>query len=210
MFVCSSFSCTLCWDEKTLPVDPQDLQGSGGSKRKAPSGLSDHDAKICEKILLRLFCHRRSVPFHLAVPKTVRVLFFWSSPLFHFTQHYIRAVLQVKHYYSLIKKPIDFVTIRNKLRRQHFNHYDSVLEFIKDMRLVFSNCVAFNGVSSTCYHLFLVSVMSSHLAIQKHFRPYLNTRKLLRWYKISLLNKFSIIFPSMRTRHQVFYHLMLS
>ena len=56
-------------------------------------------------------------------------------------------VLQVKHYSSLIKHPMDFTTIKSKLRRQHFNHYDSVKDFVKDVRLVFSNCVAFNGVS---------------------------------------------------------------
>ena len=38
--------------------------------------------------------------------------------------------------------------------RQHFNHYNSIKEFINDMRLVFSNCVAFNGVSySTSRHV---------------------------------------------------------
>lgn len=64
--------------------------------------------------------------------------------------HYLIVVplpVQVKYYSTYIKNPLDFMTISKKLMRQHFNHYDSVTEFVKDMRLVFSNCVAFNGVS---------------------------------------------------------------
>ena len=38
--------------------------------------------------------------------------------------------------------------IRQKLSRQHFNHYDIVEEFLADVRLVFDNCAKYNAVST--------------------------------------------------------------
>ena len=52
-------------------MPPAPIESTSASKRKAPSGLSDFEVKICEKILLRMFCHKDSIPFHVPVPKTV-------------------------------------------------------------------------------------------------------------------------------------------
>ena len=43
---------------------------------------------------------------------------------------------------------MDFMKIRQKLSRQHFNHYDIVEEFLADVRLVFDNCAKYNAVST--------------------------------------------------------------
>jgi len=41
---------------------------------------------------------------------------------------------------------MDLGTIRSRLNKQHFNHYQSVEEFVGDVQLVFTNCDTFNPV----------------------------------------------------------------
>jgi Bromodomain len=62
--------------------------------------------------------------------------------------------LNIPHYPSIIKNPMDFGTIDNKLASSNLakpDHnpdnprYRHVDEFISDVRLIFSNCVTFNG-----------------------------------------------------------------
>ena len=53
----------------------------------------------------------------------------------------------VPDYYNVITNPMDFMKIRQKLSRQHFNHYDIVEEFLADVRLIFDNCAKYNAVS---------------------------------------------------------------
>ena len=53
----------------------------------------------------------------------------------------------VQNYYRLIKHPMYFKTIKHKLTRGHFDHYNTIEEFISDCRLVFSNCAQYNSVS---------------------------------------------------------------
>lgn len=43
---------------------------------------------------------------------------------------------------------MDLSTVKLKLSRQHFDHYNSVEEFIADMKLMFKNCAKYNDVSS--------------------------------------------------------------
>ena len=49
-------------------------------------------------------------------------------------------------YYQVIKEPMDFGTMRDKLKR---HAYRKIEEFIRDMRLVFGNCLKYNGPDST-------------------------------------------------------------
>ena len=48
----------------------------------------------------------------------------------------------ISDYFDIIKEPMDLGTIKKKL---FFNVYDSLNEFIYDMKLVFDNCVKYNG-----------------------------------------------------------------
>ncbi|XP_022250693.1 transcription intermediary factor 1-alpha-like isoform X2 [Limulus polyphemus] len=119
------WACLMCTDV----INASFLRESSGSKRKNPVGLSGRDLLCCEKILLELLCHEASLPFHEPVSKT-----------------------QVPNYYKVITKPMDLLTIKQKLSPNHFNHYEDDEEFISDTRLIFSNCFVFNPEGSTLYN----------------------------------------------------------
>ncbi|XP_074660160.1 E3 ubiquitin-protein ligase TRIM33-like isoform X2 [Tubulanus polymorphus] len=121
-----AWRCGLCVDgsDAILDAPEQKLDGPHSLKRKAPSGLTDREIKVCERILLELFCHDASPPFHEPVPKSV------------------------PNYYKVIVNPVDFGLIKRKVSRQHFNHYNSMDDFIDDVRLVFTNCARFNSEHS--------------------------------------------------------------
>ncbi len=51
----------------------------------------------------------------------------------------------IDDYFDVIKEPMDFTTVKKKLSH---NVYNSVQEFIRDMNLVFDNCVHYNGVEN--------------------------------------------------------------
>ncbi|XP_059160939.1 E3 ubiquitin-protein ligase TRIM33-like isoform X2 [Physella acuta] len=112
-----SFVCTIC--EGDNPVSADD------GKRKAPGGLTENDVKVCERILLELFCHPSSVPFQEPVNR-----------------------VQVPNYYKIITQPMDFTQIKCKLQRRHHNHYHSIKGFLYDLRQVFVNCAIYNKAGS--------------------------------------------------------------
>ncbi|CAC5361237.1 E3 ubiquitin-protein ligase TRIM33,Transcription intermediary factor 1-alpha,Tripartite motif-containing protein 66 [Mytilus coruscus] len=126
-FPCGEWQCTLCkTDEQVVLKEKENKEFSyiPGTKRKAPTGLSEHERKTCERILLELFIHEKSTVFHEPVSKAV------------------------PNYYKIITNPIDFSKIKVKIQRQNFNHYDSVEEFIADVKLVFQNCATYNAATS--------------------------------------------------------------
>jgi hypothetical protein len=53
--------------------------------------------------------------------------------------------LCLNDYNTIIKKPMDFQTIKNKMRE---HKYSTVQEFIVDMDTTFNNCAVYNGPSS--------------------------------------------------------------
>ena len=53
--------------------------------------------------------------------------------------------LGILNYFDIIKNPMDFGTIKQKLQ---YNVYDYVEEFIADVDLVFKNCLLYNGDNS--------------------------------------------------------------
>ncbi|KAL3178046.1 hypothetical protein MRX96_038586 [Rhipicephalus microplus] len=114
------WTCLLCLDILKCNIPRE----SAGSKRKTPVGLSGRELLICERILLHLFCHELSVPFHIPVSRTV------------------------PNYYKVITKPMDLTTIKQKLSPSHFNHYEDVPEFLADVKLIFKNCYTFNHKES--------------------------------------------------------------
>lgn len=117
-----SWSCYLCNDIGS------EVPTSIGTKRKYSDGMTEWETKLCQKLLLNLFVHVDSLPFHHKVSKT-----------------------QVPDYYKVITRPIDLNTILTKLSPQHFEHYQSLESFIIDIRLLFSNCFVYNSaVSEVC------------------------------------------------------------
>ncbi|XP_032894420.1 tripartite motif-containing protein 66-like isoform X2 [Amblyraja radiata] len=83
-------------------------------------GLSIGDQRKCEKLTLHLYCYPLSLPFHEPV-----------SPL-------------ARHYYQIIKRPMDLSTVRVKLQKKNPLHYYTPEEFISDIQLMFLNCAKFN------------------------------------------------------------------
>ncbi|XP_063401080.1 E3 ubiquitin-protein ligase TRIM33-like isoform X2 [Mytilus trossulus] len=127
LYSSGEWQCTLCkTDEQVVLKEKENKEFSyiPGTKRKAPTGLSEHERKTCERILLELFIHEKSTVFHEPVSKAV------------------------PNYYKIITNPIDFLKIKVKVQRQNFNHYDSVEEFIADVKLVFQNCATYNAATS--------------------------------------------------------------
>jgi hypothetical protein len=49
----------------------------------------------------------------------------------------------IDDYFEIIEHPMDFGTIKKKLT---FNVYNNVQEFIIDTKLVFDNCIRYNGI----------------------------------------------------------------
>lgn len=54
--------------------------------------------------------------------------------------------MQARHYYQIIKRPMDLSVIRAKLNWSNSQHYLSVDQFIADVFLMFRNCAKFNYV----------------------------------------------------------------
>ena len=51
----------------------------------------------------------------------------------------------IDDYFEIIEHPMDFGTVKKKLT---FNVYQNVQEYINDMKLVFDNCVRYNGMEN--------------------------------------------------------------
>lgn len=119
-FPVGEWVCTLCRN----PVKPEveyDCENTRYShSNNAQYGLDDCDQKKCEKLVLSLFCSNMSLPFHEPV-----------SPL-------------ARHYYQIIKRPMDLSIIRNKLQKKDKSHYSAPEELVTDVRLMFWNCAKFN------------------------------------------------------------------
>uniref|UniRef100_A0A8B9WRS5 Tripartite motif containing 66 n=1 Tax=Bos mutus grunniens TaxID=30521 RepID=A0A8B9WRS5_BOSMU len=82
--------------------------------------LAARGARKCEKLVLSLCCNSLSLPFHEPV-----------SPL-------------ARHYYQIIKRPMDLSIIRRKLQKKDPAHYTTPEEVVSDVRLMFWNCAKFN------------------------------------------------------------------
>ena len=55
--------------------------------------------------------------------------------------------MQARHYYQIIKRPMDLSVIRAKLNKGKPRRYSSPEEFVADVYLMFRNCAKFNYVS---------------------------------------------------------------
>jgi bromodomain-containing factor 1 len=50
--------------------------------------------------------------------------------------------LGIPDYYEIVKRPMDFNTVGEKLK---FNEYENIQKFTEDVELVFYNCKLYNG-----------------------------------------------------------------
>ncbi|KAM9015081.1 tripartite motif-containing protein 66 isoform 3-T3 [Ara ararauna] len=119
-FPVGEWVCTLCRNpmKPEIEYDCENTRYSHSNNTKY--GLDDCDQKKCEKLVLSLFCSSMSLPFHEPV-----------SPL-------------ARHYYQIIKRPMDLSIIRNKLQKKDKCHYSAPEDLVTDVRLMFWNCAKFN------------------------------------------------------------------
>uniref|UniRef100_A0A6I8N8R3 RING-type E3 ubiquitin transferase n=1 Tax=Ornithorhynchus anatinus TaxID=9258 RepID=A0A6I8N8R3_ORNAN len=122
-FPVGEWVCALCRN-LTKPEVEYDCDNTRYSRAAHQDGtlrgLNDYDQKKCEKLVLSLCCSSLSLPFHEPV-----------SPL-------------ARHYYQIIKRPMDLSIIRRKLQKKDIAHYSSPEEVVADVRLMFWNCAKFN------------------------------------------------------------------
>ena len=53
--------------------------------------------------------------------------------------------LNIPNYFDIIKKPMDFSTVKKKLNNYS---YTNLKEYCDDMDLIFNNCILYNGINS--------------------------------------------------------------
>jgi hypothetical protein len=96
---------------------------------------------------------------------------------------------------------MDLTSIKTKLQPVHFEHYNSVNDFIADCKLIFSNCALFNDVSSAFFMLF--HRVKSSSKTQRNFHLYfrLNQRSG-RWAK-DWQQIFKILFKNIANMQKV-------
>uniref|UniRef100_A0A8C9G2H3 Tripartite motif containing 66 n=1 Tax=Pavo cristatus TaxID=9049 RepID=A0A8C9G2H3_PAVCR len=119
-FPVGEWVCTLCRNPMKPEVEYDCENTRYAHSYSAQYGLDDYDQKKCEKLVLSLFCSSMSLPFHEPV-----------SPL-------------ARHYYQIIKRPMDLSIIRKKLQKKDKFHYSAPEELVTDVRLMFWNCAKFN------------------------------------------------------------------
>jgi len=86
--------------------------------------IYDDWTKAAKRIINSLFKHNSSWIFHEPVdPET----------------------LGIADYFDIIKKPMDMGTIKQRLNS---NYYHKAQEFVDDFKLMFDNCILYNGEQS--------------------------------------------------------------
>ncbi|XP_077941549.1 tripartite motif-containing protein 66 isoform X2 [Gasterosteus aculeatus] len=119
-FPSGDWLCSLCRDvmQPEVEYDCENKRTSGG--HTPAHGLPVCDQRKCERLTLLILSNVLSAPFHEPV-----------SPL-------------ARHYYQIIKRPMDLSVIRAKLNKRNTQHYISTEEFVADVYLMFRNCAKFN------------------------------------------------------------------
>ena len=63
--------------------------------------------------------------------------------------------LGIPDYFEIVKEPIDFGTIKQRL---HYSQYMGMAEVIEDIQRCFDNCILFNGEDSPAGQRCLVAI----------------------------------------------------
>ncbi|KAM9302113.1 tripartite motif-containing protein 66 [Gastrophryne carolinensis] len=123
-FPVGEWVCTLCRNINKPEVEYDCDNVRYSRDNKIEDGMLPHldpcDQRKCEKLVMALYCNSLSVPFQEPV-----------SPL-------------ARHYYQIIKRPMDLSIIRKKLQKRNIPHYSTPEELVFDIRLMFWNCAKFN------------------------------------------------------------------
>lgn len=70
----------------------------------------------------------------------------WKSKGGHFFHDPVDpSKYNIDDYFDIIQEPMDFGTVKKKLT---FNVYQNVQQYIYDMKLVFDNCIKYNGMEN--------------------------------------------------------------
>ncbi|XP_070691819.1 tripartite motif-containing protein 66 [Pempheris klunzingeri] len=119
-FPSGDWVCTLCRDtvHPEVEYDCENERTSG--EHTSAHRQSGCDQRKCERLTLLILSNILSAPFHEPV-----------SPL-------------ARHYYQIIKRPMDLSVIRAKLNKKNGQHYNSPDQFVADVYLMFRNCAKFN------------------------------------------------------------------
>ncbi|XP_039994067.1 tripartite motif-containing protein 66 isoform X2 [Xiphias gladius] len=119
-FPSGDWVCSLCRNvlQPEVGYDCENERASG--EHKSAHGLTLCDQRKCERLTLLILSNILSAPFHEPV-----------SPL-------------ARHYYQIIKRPMDLSVIRAKLNKRNPRHYNSPDQFVADVYLMFNNCAKFN------------------------------------------------------------------
>ncbi|XP_072320929.1 tripartite motif-containing protein 66 [Eucyclogobius newberryi] len=119
-FPSGDWVCSLCRDVD-LPEVEYDCENERAPVDHTSSyGLAASDQRKCERLTLLILSNMLSAPFHEPV-----------SPL-------------ARHYYQIIKRPMDISVIRAKLNKSNSKCYNSPDQFVADVYLMFQNCAKFN------------------------------------------------------------------
>ncbi|XP_026175897.1 tripartite motif-containing protein 66 [Mastacembelus armatus] len=119
-FPLGDWVCSLCRHvvQPEVEYDCENERTSG--EHTSANGLSACDQRKCERLTLLILTNILSSPFHEPV-----------SPL-------------ARHYYQIIKRPMDLSVIRAKLNKRNTRNYNSPDQFVADVYLMFRNCAKFN------------------------------------------------------------------
>ncbi|XP_029284477.1 tripartite motif-containing protein 66 [Cottoperca gobio] len=115
-FPSGDWVCSLCRDV----VQPEVQYDCENERTSVEHELPACDQRKCERLTLLILSNILSAPFHEPV-----------SPL-------------ARHYYQIIKRPMDLSVIRAKLSKRNTRHYNSPEHFVADFYLMFYNCATFN------------------------------------------------------------------
>ncbi|XP_015231439.1 PREDICTED: tripartite motif-containing protein 66-like [Cyprinodon variegatus] len=118
-FPIGDWLCSVCRDVSHPEVE-YDCENERSSGASTSHRLSPCDQRKCERLALLILSNILSAPFHEPV-----------SPL-------------ARHYYQIIKRPMDLSVIKAKLNNSSPRHYSSPDQFVADVYLMFRNCAKFN------------------------------------------------------------------
>nr|DBA14261.1 TPA: hypothetical protein GDO54_005255 [Pyxicephalus adspersus] len=101
---------------------PEISSNDQGNRRSSGRHQGVHELSACEQLVVELVRHDDSWPFMRLVSKA-----------------------QVPDYFEIIKKPIALNIIREKVNKCEYN---SAIEFVEDVQLMFYNCFEYNHLNS--------------------------------------------------------------
>ncbi|XP_010519522.1 PREDICTED: transcription factor GTE10 isoform X2 [Tarenaya hassleriana] len=116
---------------------PRSKKGPSGRSQSVSTSFSLAQVmKQCEALLKSLISHQYGWPFHVPVDP---------------------VQLKIPDYFTIIKRPMDFGTIKTKLCK---GEYSSPLDFVADVRLTLSNSMTYNPPGNE-YH-FMAQALSKY------------------------------------------------